>query len=84
LRVKKIVLDFRHEAQHAESRLDFIHKMKIAAKEAKETAYWLLLYLRSNTYPDCEILMNNVEAKMRLLFSIISKAKQNLKRLKIL
>ena len=25
------------EAQHAESRSDFIHKMKIAAKEASET-----------------------------------------------
>lgn len=31
------------EAQNAESRADFIHKMKIAAKEAEETQYWLLL-----------------------------------------
>lgn len=30
------------EAQNAESRTDFIHKMKIAAKEASETMYWLL------------------------------------------
>ncbi|HTS44135.1 MAG TPA: four helix bundle protein [Puia sp.] len=27
------------EAQHAESRADFIHKMKIAVKEANETLY---------------------------------------------
>jgi four helix bundle protein len=27
------------EAQYAESRLDFIHKMKIAQKEANETLY---------------------------------------------
>ena len=31
------------EAQNAESKSDFIHKMKIAAKEADETEYWLLL-----------------------------------------
>lgn len=31
------------EAQNAESKADFIHKMKIAAKEADETEYWLLL-----------------------------------------
>lgn len=31
------------EAQSAESRADFIHKFKIADKEAKETEYWLLL-----------------------------------------
>ena len=32
-----------HEAQNAESRADFIHKMKIAAKELEETKYWLRL-----------------------------------------
>lgn len=31
------------EAQNAESKADFIHKIKIAAKEADETQYWLLL-----------------------------------------
>jgi four helix bundle protein len=31
------------EAQYAESRIDFIHKMKIAQKEANETLYWLIL-----------------------------------------
>ena len=29
-----------HEAQNAESKADFIHKIKIAAKEADETDYW--------------------------------------------
>ena len=33
------------EAEHAESKADFIHKMSIALKEANETEYWLeLLY----------------------------------------
>ncbi len=31
------------EAQNAESKADFIHKLKIAAKEADESEYWLLL-----------------------------------------
>lgn len=29
------------EAQNAESKVDFIHKFKLAAKEADETEYWL-------------------------------------------
>ena len=31
------------EAQSPESKNDFIHKMKVASKEAIETEYWLLL-----------------------------------------
>ena len=41
------------EAQNAESKNDFIHKMKIAAKEADETEYWLLLCKDSDEFPDC-------------------------------
>ncbi len=34
-----------HEAQHAQSRRDFIHKFELALKEANETLYWLrILY----------------------------------------
>ena len=40
------------EAQNAESRTDFIHKFKIAAKEADELEYWLLLCKNSKSYPD--------------------------------
>jgi len=29
------------EAQNAENKTDFFHKMKIAAKEAEESQYWL-------------------------------------------
>lgn len=45
------------EAQNAESRQDFIHKFKIAAKEAEETEYWLLLCSRTQTYPSTEALL---------------------------
>lgn len=37
------------EAQNAESKADFIYKMKIAAKEADETEYWLLLCQKAET-----------------------------------
>lgn len=39
------------EAQNGESKADFIHKFKIAAKEAEETQYWLLLCDYSKTIP---------------------------------
>ena len=39
------------EAQNAESKTDFIHKMRIAAKEAEEAQYWLWLCKHSDSYP---------------------------------
>jgi four helix bundle protein len=45
------------EAQNAESKADFIHKSKIAAKEADETEYWLLLCKESKYYPDSTELL---------------------------
>lgn len=42
------------EAQNAESRADFIHKFKIAAKEGGETEYWLLLCEYSKEHPDAK------------------------------
>lgn len=42
------------EAQNPESKDDFIHKMKVAAKEADETQYWLLLCDYTQGYPDCK------------------------------
>ena len=39
------------EAQSAESKADFIHKFKIADKEANETEYWLMLCRMAEKYP---------------------------------
>ena len=33
------------EADHAQSRVDFIHKMSIGLKEINETEYWINLLL---------------------------------------
>ncbi|MBP7557405.1 MAG: four helix bundle protein [Chitinophagaceae bacterium] len=66
------------EAQHAESRKDFIHKMKIAAKEADETSYWLELCMALPGYPDCAALMALCQEISRMLSKIIFTAKQRL------
>ena len=36
------------EAQSAESRSDFIHKMKVCQKELRETRIWLLMLVQAN------------------------------------
>jgi four helix bundle protein len=59
------------EAQSAESRADFIHKMKIALKEAEETDYWLLLCKFSQKYPFDENLIINLNEIKKILNSII-------------
>ena len=63
------------EAQHAESRSDFIHKMKIAVKEANETLYWLILCERSKSYPFDKSIKNAVEEMIRIISKIIISSK---------
>jgi len=63
------------EAQNAESNQDFIHKLKIAAKEADETEYWLLLCEKSTNYPPTADLITSIISIKKLLNSIISTMK---------
>ena len=66
------------EAQNSESKADFIHKMKIAAKEADETEYWLELCRQSENYPNPDkLLMQIIEIK-KLLNAIISTMKKKI------
>jgi four helix bundle protein len=65
------------EAQNAESKADFIHKLKIAAKEADETEYWLLLCKHTSSYPFNEQLVTDVVELIKILTSIISTSKKN-------
>ena len=64
------------EAQNPESKADFIHKMKVAAKEADETQYWLTLCDFSKTYPDCKHLLNRLEELTKIVGKIFSTAKR--------
>ena len=61
------------EAEQAQSRKDFIHKMNIALKEANETEYWLML-LKDSEYIDeksFESIHKDCDELIRLLISIV-------------
>ena len=70
------------ESQSAQSSADFIHKLEVALKEAKETHYWLEKLLvgeyinevgyKSMSYDNIEII--------KLLTSIIITKKRNIRR----
>ena len=64
-----------HEAQNAESKADFIHKMKIAAKEIEETKYWLILCERAKSYPFEENLTAKIKEISLIVYKIISTSK---------
>ncbi len=70
------------EAEHGQSRADFLNKMNVALKEANETDYWLQLLHDSgllskkeytSIYDDCNELIS-------LLVSIVKTTKRNLKK----
>jgi four helix bundle protein len=65
------------EAQNAESKNDFIHKLKIAAKEADETEYFLLLCQFSKSYPFNETLIDKLKVIIKIISKIISSSKSN-------
>lgn len=64
------------EAQNSESKADFIHKIKIAAKEADETQYWLTLCEFSEDFPNCEHLVTKLQDIQKILNSILGSAKR--------
>ena len=69
------------ESVHAQSKVDFIHKLSIAQKEACETNYWLRL-LRDSVYIEeklAESFLKDCEEIQRLLTVSIKTAKKNLK-----
>jgi len=66
------------EAQNAESKADFIHKFKIAAKEADEVQYWLILCKESEFYPNpSEELHKEIQSINLILSKIISSSKKS-------
>ncbi len=67
-----------HEGIASESKKDFIHKLGIAAKESRETAYWLSLlkdsnYIEQNKFSN---LFNSCQEITRILNSIILTTKE--------
>jgi four helix bundle protein len=64
-----------HEAQNAESKADFIHKMKIAAKEIEETKYWLILCEKAESYFFNENLKQKIKEISLITYKIITTSK---------
>jgi len=66
------------EAEHAESKADFVHKMAIALKEANETDYWIDLLHGSELIDDkCfDSIKPDIVELIKLLTSIIKTTKQ--------
>ncbi|MEI8285257.1 MAG: four helix bundle protein [bacterium] len=64
------------EAQAAQSRADFRSKMSIAAKEARETHYWLRLSRDGNVLDRSSVspLIDEIETIKRILTSIVKSA----------
>ena len=68
------------EAEYAESKQDFIHKMRIALKEANETSYWLELLFKTDVLDEnsyVSISEDNEELK-RMLVCIINTSRRSL------
>ncbi|MBN2825663.1 MAG: four helix bundle protein [Campylobacterales bacterium] len=70
-----------NEAQAAISKKDFIAKMSIASKEARESKYWLLL-LRDSNYIDnnkskVEALFHEIDSIIKILTSIVKTGQNN-------
>ncbi|MDI3465744.1 MAG: ATPase involved in DNA repair [Nitrospira sp.] len=68
------------EAEQAESKADFVHKLAIALKEANETEYWLEL-LHETHYLDPDAFSSihcDVVELLKLLTSIINSSKRRI------
>ena len=66
------------EADSAQSHKDFISKMSISLKEARETRYWIRLLLKSKYLTDKNIL-DECEAIIKILTRILLTAGDNYK-----
>jgi four helix bundle protein len=71
------------EAEHAESKADFIHKMAIAQKEANESDYWIELLFRSQYLNEEHFISISTDIKElnKIIASIIITTKNKQKML---
>lgn len=68
------------ESEHAESKLDFIHKNAIAQKEINETIYWLELLKETGylTIEQFESINKDAIELIKIITTIIKNTKKNL------
>jgi four helix bundle protein len=69
------------EVEAAESRKDFVHKLKVCLKELKETRRWLRLIERSRMLPEKSLapILAETEELVRIFFTSIRTPEQNAK-----
>ncbi len=60
------------EAQSAESRADFIHKMKVSLKELRETKVWLLMIIRADLIKPASKLKSLIDENDQLISIFVS------------
>jgi four helix bundle protein len=67
------------EAQSGESKRDFVHKVGIAVKEAREARYWLRI-VKATLLQDAEVdaLIQEADELVRIIATIINKSKRTL------
>lgn len=67
------------EGQHAESKLDFVHRYAIAQKECNESIYWIKLLFHTNyiTREDYEETTGKAIELIRIITASIKTAKKN-------
>jgi len=73
------------EAQDAESRADFIHKMKISLKELRETRIWLLIIGKANLLKQTSKLEQLIDESNQLISIFVASvkiAKQNKRKVR--
>ena len=70
-----------HEAQDGQSRNDFISKLSISLKEARESKYWIELLKETDylSYSEANSILNDLIEIIKLLVSIIKSTKENIK-----
>lgn len=70
------------EAEHAQSKADFLNKMNVALKEANETEYWLMLLKDSDFLSEKEFVSihNDCQELIKLLVSIVKSTKKSLNK----
>jgi four helix bundle protein len=69
-----------NEAIAAQSKKDFINKMAIASKEARETRYWLILIEKSKiAVLDCSALLKEIDEIIRIITAIVKTTQEHLK-----
>jgi four helix bundle protein len=68
------------EAEHGQSKPDFLNKVNIALKEANETAYWLMLLMDTGYINEKEFdsIIVDAEELIKMLVSIVKTTKARL------